>query len=65
MRLFKRTTLPDLPELEAVASRLHAVTRRGKVETSRYPSREEPVAAPAPQRLFQMPNETSVNDGDA
>lgn len=53
MRFFKRATGADAPEDEAAATRLQAVTHRGKVETARYPSRDGQVEAPVPQRLFR------------
>jgi len=60
MRLFKRAAGAEAPEDEAAATRLLAVTQRGKVETSRYPSREAAAEAPPQQRRFGLPQEVST-----
>ncbi|WP_341631105.1 hypothetical protein [Sphingomonas agri] len=57
MRLFKRAAGAEAPDDEAAATRLLAVTQRGRVETSRYPSRDAAAEAPAPQRRFGLPKE--------
>ena len=56
MRLFKRKRQPETAENLAAATRLLAVTDRGKDQTSSYPVREVPVAIPVVQRLFSMPD---------
>jgi hypothetical protein len=60
MRLFKRAARADAPEDEAAATRLLAVAQRGKVETSRYPSRDAAAEPPPPQRRFGLPQEAST-----
>jgi hypothetical protein len=56
MRLFKRKRQPETAENLAAATRLLAVTDRGKDQTSSDPVREVPVAIPVVQRLFSMPD---------
>ena len=56
MRLFKRKQQPETAENLAAATRLLAVTDRGKDQTSGYPVREVPVGIPVVQRLFSMPD---------
>lgn len=57
MRLFKPKLLqPETAENLAAATRLLAVTDRGKDQTSSYPVREVPVGTPVAQRLFSMPD---------
>lgn len=62
MRLFKRAAGPEAPEDEAAATRLLAVTQRGKAETSRYPSRDGSAEASVPQRRFGLPQEVSTGN---
>jgi hypothetical protein len=52
MRLFKRKLQPETAVNLAAATRLLAVTDRGKDQTSSYPIREVPVGMPVVQRLF-------------
>jgi hypothetical protein len=56
MSLFKRKQEPQTVENLAAATRLQAVTDRGKDEVSSYPIREVPVAIPVLQQLFSMPD---------
>jgi hypothetical protein len=56
MRLFKRKRQPETAENLAAATRLLAITHRGKDETSSYPVREVPVGILVVQRLFSMPD---------
>jgi hypothetical protein len=56
MRLFKRKQQPQTVENLAAATRLLAITDRGKDQTSGYPVREVPVGIPVVQRLFSMPD---------
>jgi len=61
MRMFKRIAGPEAPENEAAATRLLAVTERGKVETSRYPIRDA-AEPPTGKRRFGMPKEAPTEN---
>lgn len=65
MRLFKRERQPATAENLAAATRLQAVTDRGKGEVSSYPIREVPVAIPILQRLFSTADELSPESSRA
>jgi hypothetical protein len=65
MRLFKRKSEPEPAESLAAATRLQAVTDRGRDEVSSYPIREVPVVIPVLQRLFSMPEELSPKSSRA
>jgi hypothetical protein len=65
MRAFKRKREPETAESLAAATRLQAVTDRGKDEKACYPVREVPVAVPALQRLFLMPAALSPESSSA
>lgn len=62
MRLLKRAHRVESPEDEAALTRLQAVTRRGKVEISRYPMRDSPVEIPMQQQLFRPTDKVRVED---
>lgn len=63
MRLFKRKRQPETAENMAAATRLLAVTDRGKDQTSGYPIREVPAGLPVVQRLFSMPDGLALEGG--
>lgn len=57
MRIFDRSPDANSPQQLAAASRLDALTKRGRAEVAAYPATGETTAADGVKRLFRRPDE--------